>query len=173
MTERETTAERESTSVEVSIVDDHRVAKLRALARVMDSAIRIPGTQFRIGMDALVGMIPGLGDVIGALVSGYIVVESARIGASRGTLMRMLANIGIEALVGAVPALGDLFDAAYRANDRNVRLLEEHVEEPGALTRRSRMMIVGIGVGVFAVGAALVAFSVWALITGLRILGGG
>lgn len=150
--------------------EDLRLRRLRALAKIMDSSLRVPGTDFRFGMDALVGLLPGLGDVIGAVVSGYIVFESARIGASGGTLIRMLGNIGIEALVGAVPAVGDLFDAAFRANNRNVRLLEDHVAGPEAVTRRSSLALSAVGVGILVVVGGLAAASIWVLISLLRWL---
>ena len=158
----------DQTATAPAILSPPGLRRLRVLARVMDSSIRIPGTDFRFGLDAIIGLVPGLGDVLGAVVSGYIVFESARVGASRGTLLRMLANIGIEALVGAVPALGDLFDAAYRANDRNVRLLEDEVDHPAQVTRRNRLVLVGAGIGILTVVGGLAALSIWLTLTLIR-----
>lgn len=152
--------------------EDLRMRRLRALAKVMDSSIRVPGTNFRFGLDAVVGLVPGLGDVFGALVSGYIVFESARFGASGPTLIRMLGNIGVEALLGAVPALGDLFDAAFRANNRNVRLLEDHVVEPTHVSRRSALTLTAVGAGIFVVVGGLAVLSIWILVTLLRLVTG-
>src|SRR5437870_13044557 len=98
--------------------------RLNALARLLDSSWEIPGTRFRFGLDALVGLIPGIGDAIGAVLASYIVWEARRLGVSKWVLTRMIANVGIDALVGAVPAVGDFFDAAFKANIRNLRLLE-------------------------------------------------
>ncbi len=101
--------------------------RLERVARLLDSAIRIPGTRFRIGVDGLLGLIPGVGDVAGLGLSAYIVVAAARAGASTKTLIRMLANIGVEGIVGLVPVLGDAFDIAWKANERNVALLRADI----------------------------------------------
>lgn len=97
--------------------------RLRRLAWLLDSSIRIPGTRWTVGIDALIGLVPGLGDAVGVLLSSYIVYQAARLGATRGVLARMVLNIAIEGLVGAIPILGDLFDAGFKANQRNIRLL--------------------------------------------------
>lgn len=103
---------------------DAAVQRIRALARLLDSTWTVPGTQFRFGLDAVVGLIPGIGDAAGMILSSYIVWEARRLGVSRWVLARMMANVGIDTLVGAVPALGDIFDAAFKGNMRNIRLLE-------------------------------------------------
>ena len=119
-----------------------RVERLQRLARLWDSAIRIPGTQVRVGLDPLVGLIPGLGDAAGALVSAYIVLEAARFDLPASTLLRMLANVAIDALLGTVPVVGDIFDVAWRANLRNVALIEHHLADPHAAHRASRFWLV-------------------------------
>jgi hypothetical protein len=101
-----------------------KLSRLRGLARLLDTSLQIPGTRFQFGLDALLGLVPGIGDAVGALLSFYIVSEARRLGVSKRTLLRMSANVGIDTLVGAVPALGDLFDAGFKANIRNVALLE-------------------------------------------------
>src|SRR5687768_16003747 len=83
---------------------------LRALARLMDSAVAIPGTGIRVGLDSLIGLVPGIGDLAGAAMSGYIVLAAARLGAPAPVLIRMVANIAVDGVVGSVPLLGDLFD---------------------------------------------------------------
>ena len=98
-------------------------ARLRRLAWLLDSSIRIPGTRWTVGIDALIGLVPGLGDAAGVLLSSYIVYEAARMGAAKGVLARMVLNVAIEGVVGAIPILGDLFDAGFKANQRNIRLL--------------------------------------------------
>ena len=102
--------------------------RLAHIARFMDDSIRVPIIGKRIGWDAVLGLIPGAGDVAGALISGYIVVVAWRLGVPAGAVAKMLANIGIETLVGAVPVLGDFFDMAFKANVRNVALLEKHLD---------------------------------------------
>ena len=106
--------------------------RLRGLATVLDSAVRVPGTNIRFGLDALLGLVPGIGDVAGGLASGYVLVEAARLGASRPTLVRMLGNILVEVVLGAAPVLGDLFDVGWKANARNVDLLESHLAKRSA-----------------------------------------
>src|SRR5512145_2015000 len=97
--------------------------RLARLAWLLDSSIPIPGTRFSIGLDALIGLVPFVGDVVGVLLSSYIVGEAARLGASRSVLARMVFNVAVEGLTGLVPLAGDVFDAAWKANQRNVRLL--------------------------------------------------
>jgi len=106
-----------------------RLDKLDRLADFLDESIRIPVIGYRIGYDALVGMIPGVGDIVGMVVSSYIVLQAARFRIPRATLLRMIANVAVEALIGAIPLLGDVFDATYKANLRNVRLLHSRLEE--------------------------------------------
>ena len=121
-----------------------RVERLQRLARLWDSAFRIPGTQVRVGLDPLVGLVPGLGDAAGALVAAYIVLEAARADVPGGTLLRMLANVAIDALLGTVPVVGDIFDVAWRANLRNIALIERHLADPHAARRASRAWIAAV-----------------------------
>lgn len=112
--------------------------RLNRLAWLLDSAIPIPGTRFTFGLEALIGVVPLLGDLIGALLSSYIVSEAARLGAPKLVLMRMGFNIGAESIIGIIPIVGDLFDAAWKANQRNVRLLNEWLDQPVRTERSSR-----------------------------------
>lgn len=120
---------------------------LRRLAWWLDAAFRIPGTQQRVGLDALIGLIPGVGDTIGALLSTYIIIAAARRGASVWTVARMLGNVAVETTLGAVPILGDLFDAAFKANLRNMDLLGETLargarpRDPTAVLRLATIVI--------------------------------
>jgi hypothetical protein len=104
--------------------------KLDALAWLLDSSVQIPGTRWKVGLDAFIGMIPVLGDAIGAALSTYIMVMAAKMGIPRVTLLRMGFNVTLEAVVGLVPFVGDLFDFAWKANRRNVDLLRAHLENP-------------------------------------------
>jgi hypothetical protein len=122
--------------------------RLRQLAWLLDSSIPIPGTRLTIGLDALIGLFPFLGDLAGVLLSSYILGEAARLGAPKSVLARMAANVGIEGLVGIVPLAGDVFDAAFKANQRNVRLLERWLDEPRRTARSSRWLGIGIVAGV-------------------------
>ncbi|GAB5451265.1 MAG: hypothetical protein Hals2KO_15930 [Halioglobus sp.] len=103
---------------------------LRRLAHVLDSSVRLPGG-YRIGLDGFIGLVPVAGDALSAVISTWIVVQGARLGASVPTLMRMMMNVLIELVVGVIPVLGDLFDFAWKANNRNVRLLEATLDTAG------------------------------------------
>ncbi len=135
------------------------IQRLQRLARLWDSAVRIPGTQVRLGLDPLVGLIPGIGDAAGALVSAYIVLEAARFDVPGTTLLRMLANIAIDALLGTVPVIGDIFDVTWRANLRNVALIEHHLAAPHQAQRASRAWLL-------VVIAALVLLAVLGIAAG-------
>jgi hypothetical protein len=144
---------------------DARTRRVRALARLLDNAIPIPGTSWKIGLDPIIGLIPGFGDMIGAVLSGYIVLEAVRAEVPTFTLARMLVNVGIDTLLGSVPALGDVFDAAWKSNTMNVALLERHLVSTGTAPPKRRnvlgvmalalivlLLIVGAGIalGIFA-----------------------
>lgn len=103
--------------------------RLDALARLMDSRFTIPGTSIRFGFDALIGLVPGVGDFVSFLISAYMISIARSKGASGFVLARMVFNIVVDALVGAVPILGDIFDVAFKANQRNMKLMHEHYTE--------------------------------------------
>lgn len=100
------------------------LARARALTRLLDTAVRVPGTGIRFGLDPVLGLVPGLGDVAGAVLAGYMVLLAARAGASRTTIVRMLGNVAIDTVGGMLPVLGDAFDVAFKSNSRNLVLLE-------------------------------------------------
>jgi hypothetical protein len=147
---------------------DARRARLNRLAWLLDSSIRVPGTDFRIGLDALLGLLPGGGDAAGVILSSYIVLEAARMGVPRRTLWLMIGNIAVEGLAGAVPVAGDLFDAAWKANQRNAALLNAWLDAPGSATPVSRTPVLIVlaallGVVVLSVGlVVLAACWIWA-----------
>lgn len=105
------------------------IAHLEQLARLLDSQFGIPGTKLRFGLDAVLGLLPGIGDGASALLSLYIVAQAGSRGAPLTLILRMLWNILIDAVIGSIPLVGDLFDVAYQANNRNVRLLRDHLEK--------------------------------------------
>src|SRR4051812_26103157 len=135
----------------------HRV---RVLARVMDDAIRVPGTGIGVGLDALIGLVPGLGDIAGGIISAYTLVTAARLGVPRTVLARMLLNLGTDTLVGAVPVLGDIFDVAWKANVRNARLLEQALDVPTETRRSSALVVGGVVVAALLIAAGGVALTV-------------
>ena len=143
------------------------------MSKLLDNAITVPGTGWKIGFDPIVGLIPGIGDLIGAVMSGYIILEAARAEVPALTLARMLANVGVDTLLGAVPALGDVFDAAWKSNTKNVALLESHLarSEPSEKKRGAigaMVLAVLVLVLILAAGLALgiyVARLLWGLRT--------
>jgi hypothetical protein len=141
------------------------LARLRRFATLLDAGIAVPGTSLRFGLDPVLGLVPGLGDAAGALLSAWILIEGIRLGASGATLGRMAANIAIDALIGAVPLLGDVFDIVWKANLKNVDLLEHHMTDAAGAVRRDRMFVaVVLGAilllcGVLVLGGALV--TIW------------
>lgn len=106
------------------------VRRLRRFSYLMDNAIGIPGTRFRIGLDPILDAFPVVGDFLGTALSVYIVIEAARMGASRETLIQMVTNILLDAVIGFVPVLGTVADAVWKANVKNVALLEQELNVP-------------------------------------------
>lgn len=134
-----------------------RVERLQRLARLWDSAFRIPGTQVRVGLDPLIGLVPGLGDAAGALVASYIVLEGLRFDVPPSTLLRMLANVAIDAVLGTVPVIGDMFDVGWKANIKNVALIEHHLADPHGARHASRawlLLVIAVLVLLAALGIA-------------------
>jgi Domain of unknown function (DUF4112) len=146
------------------IVRDRRAPKierLKALTKLLDSAFQVPGTRFRFGLDAIVGVIPGIGDAIGAVFSAIIVFQAARLGASKATLARMIGNVALDTIVGEIPLLGDLFDAGWKANTKNLALLEAQLERPAATGKASRRLLFLLGAGLLVLLAGVIALSVY------------
>lgn len=142
---------------------DDAPRRMRDLARWLDNKIVLPGG-IRIGFDGLIGLIPGIGDTIGTMLSFYIVTQAARMGASVTTLIRMIGNILLELFVGSIPVLGDLFDFVWKANVRNLELLDRqlNIESTARSTPERRIatsagIVVGIGVGlaIIFIGVAI------------------
>jgi hypothetical protein len=116
--------------------------RLERLAWLLDNCIPIPGLNYRIGLDGIVGLIPGIGDALGAMLSSYIISESARLGAPKSILIKMAFNVAIDALLGAIPLLGDFFDFTWKANLRNVNLLHAYLEKPRKTVAVSRLFVI-------------------------------
>ena len=109
-----------------------RLARIRRLAWLLDAAVRLPGTRFRFGLNSVIGLAPAAGDAAMTAVSLYIVYEAYQIGLPPAQLAKMLGNVAIEAVAGSVPVLGDLFDATFKANLRNIALIDAHAAATGA-----------------------------------------
>lgn len=149
---------------------EQRLKRLQRLAHWLDDSIPIPGTQRRIGVDSLLGLLPFAGDVIGGGFATYILYSGYRLGASWLTLMRMLGNVIVELLIGSVPLVGDLFDMAFKANQRNVRLLAQHAHSAPQVERHSRwwaLFVFGTMGGAVLLSVAL---ALWITIAAIRAM---
>ena len=139
-------------SAEVALtpeIVDPRLADVEALARWLDYAFELPNG-FRFGVGGFIGLIPGIGDVIDALISLYIIYRAIQLGIPRVAIARMLVNVAIEALAGSVPVIGDLFDVAFKANLRNYRLLKSHLSQHRQQRAKDWLFLVATAVIVVA-----------------------
>lgn len=134
-----------------------QLARYRDLAWLLDESIKLPFVPFRIGLDAIIGLVPGAGDLALGAMGAYAMVVAWRLGAPASVLARMLGNLGVDTLVGAIPLVGDLFDAGFKANTRNRKLLERWVAEPRRTSRQSVAVLV---LSLLAL-AAVLALSLW------------
>lgn len=133
-------ATRQTESLDAADKIRHQKAlkRLDSLARTMDSQFRIPFTQIRFGLDPLIGLLPGIGDGAGLLMSLYLIGEAIKLGAGPGQVVKMTGNVFVEFVVGLVPVAGDAFDLMWQANNRNVALLRQHIEKKLSPDRKSR-----------------------------------
>lgn len=133
----------------------------------MDDLVRIPGTKIGIGLDSLIGLVPGVGDAAGAALSGFILVEGVRNRVPIHVLLRMAINLLVDMVIGYIPFAGDIADVGFRANKMNARLLEEAIAEGKLVHSSDRAYLlraVGVVVGILAVLLASAVFTIWLLI---------
>lgn len=142
---------------------DARIRFLRRLAWWMDGAVGIPGTRFRIGIDAVIGVIPGLGDVAGLVIGSLILAEALHRGAPSAVLGRMLWNLARDAVVGTIPVVGDIHDMVFRANQRNMVLLEAHCRHPEGTRAASVRWMAAVVLGLAGATAASIVLA-WAIL---------
>ena len=140
-----------------------RFRRLDWLSRILDTAWSIPGTPYRIGLDGVLGLIPGIGDPLGAVFSSYVIFEAARLGAPKQVLLRMVGNVAVESLVGVIPVLGDVFDIVWQANVKNVALLRAHQSDWLSHDRSPRQVMLLIGVALFFLLTGLLVVAVFTL----------
>ncbi len=126
--------------VEVAPDVQQSLARLEALARLMDGAFVLPGTNLRFGLEAIVGLVPVAGDMIAGLVSTYLIWEARQLGAPRWLVARMLANTLLDTTIGAIPVFGDAFDVVFRANLKNMTLLRRHLDKKGLGSAQGRVI---------------------------------
>ena len=145
--------------------------EIRRLVWLLDEAIRLPGG-FRVGLDGIVGLIPGIGDALGLAGSGYIILRARRSGVPGPVIARMIGNVAIDFLIGVIPILGDLFDFAFKANRRNLALMERWLVDERRVRRSSRGMILVAGAIALALIVSLLFLTfrlvewLWHLVTG-------
>lgn len=143
------------------IQSDASLDKFRALATLTDSAFRVPGTRLRFGLDAILGLIPVVGDALGGLIGAYIVQSAANFGVPRVVRAQMMLNLWIDMVIGLIPFAGDLFDVGWKANTRNVDLMQQAMSDPDAAKRRSRRVLVGLTLASIASLALIVFLFLW------------
>lgn len=144
------------------------VDHLRGLTRVLDDLFRIPGTRIRFGLDSVLGLVPGVGDIAGGALSMYALLVAHRMGAPPSVLLRIAGNIVVDMLVGTIPLLGDLFDVGFKANRRNLAILERYDATPHQTVRSRRIALVFVGLWLIV---ALVVITVGAVLFGRWLLG--
>jgi len=148
-------------------ITDAKLSQARSLARLLDRAFRIPGTKITFGVDALLGLIPGGGDIAGAVFSGWLILLGSRMGLPRHVLMQMITNVAIDTVGGSVPVLGDLFDVAWKSNSRNLAILERFANSEMDTRRLVSKPLV---YGAIALIALLVIGGIWLAFVLLRAL---
>ena len=139
---------------------------IRRLAYVLDDLVRVPGTNIRFGLDAVLGLMPAGGDVAGGALSAYTIIRAAGLGAGPAVIMRMGLNVLIDTVVGAVPFLGDLFDFGWKSNRRNIALLDRYVTQPAPVQKSSRYVLIAV----LCVLLAVLGLAAWASVMLLRWL---
>jgi hypothetical protein len=106
------------------------LARITLLAKLMDNAFVIPGLNRRVGLDAVIGLVPGVGDAISAAIASYIIWEARQLGLPRWKIARMIGNVAVDTALGVVPLAGDVFDVFFKANERNMRIIHDHLGTP-------------------------------------------
>ncbi|MBE9093203.1 DUF4112 domain-containing protein [Tychonema sp. LEGE 07203] len=146
--------------------------RLRQISHLLDNAIPIPGTKYRIGLDPILGVIPGGGDVIGSFFAGYIVFKSAQMGVPQETLVKMAANIVIDTVAGTVPVAGDLLDVAWKANVKNIELLDAHLGSPEPGKKADWLFVAALLLGLMLIIGGVIFLSVMLLGWVFRMIAG-
>jgi hypothetical protein len=120
------------------------IARVTMVAKLMDSAFVIPGLNRRVGLDSVLGLVPGIGDAISAALASYIIWEARQLGLPRWKIARMIGNVAVDTTIGAIPLAGDLFDVYFKSNERNLRIIHDHL----GITKRGPRQIDGTAVRV-------------------------
>lgn len=147
--------------------------RLRRISHLLDNAIPIPGTPYRIGLDPILGLIPGGGDLLGSIFAGYIVFKSAQMGVPQETLVQMAANIVFDTVAGTVPVAGDLLDVAWKANVKNIELLDAHLGSPEQGKKADWLFVAALLLGLMLIVGGVIFLSVTLLGWLFRAVTGG
>ena len=134
--------------------------RLRRISHLLDNAIPIPGTKYRIGLDPILGLIPGGGDLISSIFAGYVVFKSAQMGVPQETLVKMAANIVFDTVAGTVPVAGDLLDVAWKANVKNIELLDAHLGSPEPGKKADWLFVAALLLGLVLIVGGVIFLSV-------------
>ncbi|MEG4836615.1 DUF4112 domain-containing protein [Microcoleus sp. B9-D4] len=134
--------------------------RLRRISHLLDNAIPIPGTKYRIGLDPILGLIPGGGDLISSLFAGYVVFKSAQMGVPQETLVKMATNIVFDTVAGTVPVAGDLLDVAWKANVKNIELLDAHLGSPEQGKKADWLFVAALLLGLILIVGGVIFLSV-------------
>ena len=151
----------DNSSVNKSYTASASLKRLQQMSYVLDKAIAIPGSNIRVGLDPILGLLPGGGDVVTGLLSVYIVFEAAKMGLPAQTLGRMGGNILLDVLSGMVPVLGDVFDVSWKANSQNVALIEKHLAAPTPSRAADTVVAIIVIVGLVTLVIGIAALSAW------------
>ncbi|MEG5038108.1 MULTISPECIES: DUF4112 domain-containing protein [unclassified Microcoleus] len=134
--------------------------RIRRISHLLDNAIPIPGTKYRIGLDPILGLIPGGGDLISSIFAGYVVFKSAQMGVPQETLVKMAANIVFDTFAGTVPVAGDLLDVTWKANVKNIELLDAHLGSPEPGKKADWLFVAGLLLGLMLIVGGVIFLSV-------------
>ncbi|EGK87811.1 DUF4112 domain-containing protein [Microcoleus vaginatus PCC 9802] len=134
--------------------------RLRRISHLLDNAIPIPGTKYRIGLDPILGLIPGGGDLISSLFAGYVVFKSAQMGVPQETLVKMATNIVFDTVAGTVPVAGDLLDVTWKANVKNIELLDAHLGSPEPGKKANWLFVAALLLGLMLIVGGVIFLSV-------------
>ena len=148
------------------------VQLLRQLSHLLDNAIPIPGTPYRIGIDPILGLLPGGGDIASGLLSVYIIYNAAKLGVPQETLIKMVSNILFDIIAGTVPVVGDVVDIAWKANIKNLELLETHLQLPPTTQKANPWFIFFLLAGLILVIILVASFSIFLITSLLRLITG-
>ncbi|NJP09385.1 MAG: DUF4112 domain-containing protein [Leptolyngbyaceae cyanobacterium RU_5_1] len=125
--------------------------RIRVVSHLLDNAIAVPGTRFRFGIDPILGLFPGAGDWLSAVLSVYIVLEALRFNLPKKILIQMVTNLVLDTAAGSVPVVGDVFDVTWKANSRNLALLENHIRDPKPQKAADRRFVILVIIGLIAI----------------------